>query len=135
MLTVRRGPWAIVNVHAESGGLARESRERGAQLLHMSRLHECDEDRAYVIAGDFNVRAGEDHRLLTEGWVDAWHTCSQAADVEDWTWRKGGHTARYDHIYIRKDCECISMTRLLGVWKHLSDYLEVPGRPASLHIA
>ena len=78
IITVRQGPWATVNVHAESGGLARQSRERGAQLLHMSRLHKCDEDRAYVIAVDFNVRAGGDHcSLLRTGSTHGTHAAKQ----------------------------------------------------------
>ena len=58
LLTARRGPWAFVNVHAESGRRACERDERAAQLLHMSRLHEHDVSRVHVLAGDFNVRAG-----------------------------------------------------------------------------
>ncbi len=40
LLTVRRGPWVFVNVHAESGGKSFERDERACQLDHMSRSHE-----------------------------------------------------------------------------------------------
>ena len=67
MLTVRRGGWAVVNAHAESGGRAAELDHRAKQLAHMSRMHEHEDGQLWVLAGDFNVREGEDHCLRAEG--------------------------------------------------------------------
>ena len=75
LLTVRRGGWAVVNAHAESGGRAAERDHRATQLAYMSRLHELHEHedgQLWVFAGDFNVREGEDHCLRAEGWHDVW---------------------------------------------------------------
>ena len=54
LLTTRRRGWVVVNAHAESGTRVVERDERAAQLLQMSRLHEHDHSRSYVIAGDLN---------------------------------------------------------------------------------
>lgn len=69
MLSVYFGAWAIANVHLESGGHARERDARAAQLQHLSRWHESSakECRRCVIAGDFNLREGEDR-------TSAWYT-------------------------------------------------------------
>ena len=96
LLIVRRGPWAFVNVHAESGGNERDEQcferdERGRQLQHMSRSHERDPDHAYVLAGDFNVRQGEDDCLLSKGWVDAWRELGSRPAPDEWTWKSRGH--------------------------------------------
>ena len=56
MLTARRDGWAIVNVHAESGRHQEERDQRVAQLEYMSRMHERDDDKLWVLAGDFNAR-------------------------------------------------------------------------------
>ena len=40
VLTVRCNGWAVVNVHAESGGTREQQEERMEQLEYMSRMHE-----------------------------------------------------------------------------------------------
>ena len=52
-----------------------------------------------LLAGDFNLRQGEDQVLLDEGWRDS---ACQFVDVErsdDWTWARGEFRARYDRVY------------------------------------
>ena len=129
LLTVRRRGWALVNVHAESGGAERD--ERARQFLHMSRLHEHDQDRTYVLAGDFNAREGEDLCLLSEGWADAWVDARSVRDVEDlqeddWTWRRGPSAMRFDRVYVHargdETVECVSVTRVMDVWDTLTDH-------------
>ena len=127
LLTVRRGPWAIVNVHAESGGHSLDRDERAAQLLHLSRLHESDGRRVHVLAGDFNVRPEEDHCLLSEGWSDAWRQSGHAAAVEEWTWQAGENAARYDRIYMHGSSDalvhCLHLERMAPVWGQLTDHV------------
>ena len=67
LLIARRGAWTVVNAHAESGGRAAELDHRAKQLAHMSRMHEHEDGQLWVLAGDFNVREGEDHCLRAEG--------------------------------------------------------------------
>ena len=127
LLTVRRGPWAFVNVHAESGRRAFERDERAAQLLHMSRLHEHDVSRVHVLAGDFNARPGEDHCLLREGWSDVWERTVVDVDADAWTWRQHANEARYDRVYTH-DTEtaavrCVHVARNLHVWGDLTDHV------------
>ena len=100
LLTVKVGHWILVNVHAESGGSAGERDRRVEQLQHMSRLYESERtvgNKSVVLAGDFNARTGEDHTILSEGWVDAWMT--QSAPVESWTWRQDPFMQRFDRVY------------------------------------
>ena len=40
--------------------------ERVSQVRHMSRLHEVDPEHAFVLAGDLNLRPGEDRALLLQ---------------------------------------------------------------------
>ena len=49
VLTVRRGHWAISNLHAESGGRREERGQRCAQLQYLSRMHELEEMRHSVV--------------------------------------------------------------------------------------
>ena len=48
---------------------------------------------ACFLAGDFNLRQGEDQVLLNEGWRDVGRS-------DDWTWARGEFQARYDRVYI-----------------------------------
>ena len=129
MLTVRSGPWAIVNVHAESGGNSRDRDERATQLLHISRLHEHEGDRVSIIAGDCNAREGDDHCLLAEGWSDQWCTPGREAHAENWTWRAGNNSARYDRIYMHAShaasARCNEITRLTSIWGDLTDHVAI----------
>ena len=40
-------------------------------MQYMSRMHELEEARFSVVAGDLNVREGDDHCMCAEGWRDA----------------------------------------------------------------
>ena len=79
------------NVHAESGGDQADRDQRVKQFEYMSRMHEFEEGRICVLAGDFNAREGEDHCLRTEGWRDI---CEEAMapggrSRVSRTWRRG----------------------------------------------
>ena len=84
MITMRWGGWTVVNTHAESGSGVAERDARESQLLHMSRLHEQENGQVFVLAGDFNFRAGEVLiPLRREGWRDASERPSLRVRVED----------------------------------------------------
>jgi hypothetical protein len=123
-LTVRRKPWAVTNVHAESGGKSVDRDARATQILHMSRIHECADLKVHVLAGDFNIRRGEEHCLLSEGWVDPWDrsTCG-----DEWTWRKDYQSARYDRIYTHDSkiagLQCIRIERIISMWGTSTDHV------------
>ena len=126
LVTTRRGGWTIVNVHAESGSRQQERDARESQLLHMSRSHELEgQGQLCVLAGDFNLRAGEDSALHREGWRDV---CSTPSGGEDWTWCRGSSTARYDRVFIHDAGEgdvvkSVQVRRLSDVWPALSDHV------------
>ena len=118
LITTRRSGWAIFNTHAESGARQAERDARESQLLHMSRSHELEEHgQLCVLAGDFNLRGGEERDLEREGWRDAW---SSPPEVDDWTWCRGSSTARYDRVFLHdagdgESAECAEIRRLTGV--------------------
>ncbi len=130
LLTVRRGCWSVVNVHAESGGHQDERDERAKQISYLSRAHEQDCARNHVLAGDFNLRPGEEHSLHSEDWSDVWLRMSTAVDqvVGDvWTWKAGANAARYDRIYThaasRDEVHCVECSRIAAVWGSLTDHV------------
>ena len=51
------------------------------------------------MAGDFNLRQGEDQVLLDEGWRDSACQFVDAERSDDWTWARGDFRARYDRVY------------------------------------
>ena len=90
----------------------------------MARVPEMRDDaawpRAYVIAGDYNAKEGEDDCITAEGWSDA-------ASDRGWAWRTlhGASSARYDRVYIRgatTRVEVASFEILSEVWGDLSDH-------------
>ena len=98
-LTLTRQGMHFITVHAESGGDAAERDCRALQLQYLARAHESANGGACFLAGDFNLRQGEDQVLLHEGWRDS---ACQFVDVErsdDWTWARGEFRARYDRVY------------------------------------
>ena len=70
--------------------------------------HEGHRNRTCVLAGDFNIREGEDSCLLSAGWrdakfqVDSTRSCGSQ---QEWTWKGRGYTARYDRVYLRSPGE------------------------------
>ena len=98
-LTLTRQRMDFITVHAESGGSAVQRDRRASQLQYLARAHESANGGACFLAGDFNLRQGEDQVLLDEGWRDS---ACQFVDVErsdDWTWARGEFRARYDRVY------------------------------------
>ena len=98
-LTLTRQGMSFITVHAESGGDVAERDNRALQLKYLARAHESADGGACFLAGDFNLRQGEDQVLLDEGWRDS---ACQFVDVErsdDWTWARGNFRARYDRVY------------------------------------
>ena len=142
-LTLRGGPWAIVNVHLESGSVAVLRDERNTQIQHLSRKHELSHAEAYVIVGDWNMREGEEHCMQTEGWRDAWldaPTHCAVPQEEWWTWAGYGCRARYDRVFVhdsddtRVRCASVEILReaVAGLTDHaaLCADLEIAHRPA-----
>jgi len=133
ILTVRRGPWAVMNVHAESGPSKQSCEERVKQLLLMSQSHERDDDdRVQILAGDMNARTGEDQCLYDEGWTDAWWQVMESEDASRgrsaWTWyREGQKVARYDRVYMhssnRFNVKCTQIERLTTVLPEYTDHV------------
>ena len=77
--------------------------ERNTQIQHLSRKHELSPAEAYVIAGDWNMREGEEHCMQTEGWRDAWldaPTHCAVPQEEWWAWAGYGCRARYDRVFV-----------------------------------
>ena len=96
-LTVRRNCWTITNVHLESGGGRSERDNRGEQFLHLSRMYESHDNQTCVVAGDFNVREGEDQCLLREGWRDTMHLATlpgKRQPQQKWTFKWCSYEAR-----------------------------------------
>ena len=132
-LTVRRGNLTVINVHAESG--AEGVDERSKQLRHLSRCHENSSDKIQIIAGDLNMRHGEDHCLLSEGWTDSW---SVSSDVQEWTWQGHGKQGRYDRVYMHNSnaatVSCVLSTRLTSVWGEFTDHVALHTVVRPIHI-
>ena len=92
------------------------------QLQHLARAHESADGGACFLAGDFNLRQGEDQVLLDEGWRDS---ACQFVDVErsdDWTWARGEFRARYDRVYTHA-----GVTKLAHPPESYSNAQGVPG--------
>ena len=124
LLTARRDGWAIVNVHAESGRHQEERDQRVAQLEYMSRVHEREDDKLWILAGDFNAREGEDHCLLSEGWREVG---AEALGLEPWTWRRSQSSARYDRVCIHdgggESVQLVSASAIRTIWGGLTDHV------------
>ena len=127
LLIVQRGPWTFINVHGESGPTAGDRDARNCQLIRMSRLDELDQNHVRVLAGDFNMRDGEEKSLCSEGWVDAWQTPGAERRGDEWTWRRGDSSARFDRVYVHsnmlKQLICERTRRLDQVWSVLTDHV------------
>ena len=98
-LTLTRQGLHFNTVHAESGGDADSRDYRASQLQYLARAHESAGGCPCLLAGDFNLRQGEDQVLQNEGWRDS---ACQFDDVERsdcWTWARGDFRARYDRVY------------------------------------
>ncbi len=78
LIIVRRAGWTLVNVHAESGGDAGARARREHQLRHTSRMPDWCDGGAFVLAGDFNLRGGDDGVFTSQGWSDASVDCGGA---------------------------------------------------------
>ena len=83
----------------------------------------------HVLAGDFNIRDGEEHCLQSAGWTDAW--CEAGNDIvgEEWTWKKGNSSARWDRIYTHSTSDlkvsCSHYARLAEVRHGCTDHVAV----------
>jgi endonuclease/exonuclease/phosphatase family metal-dependent hydrolase len=129
-LTLTRQGMHFINMHAESGGGKVDRDCRASQLQYLARAHECADGGACFLAGDFNLRQGEDQVLLDEGWRDS---ARQLVDVEDgdgWTWARGGLRTRYDRVYThvggREKLDCLRCATLPGyIEAGLSDHKPV----------
>ena len=125
-MKTRRDVWTILNTHAESGSHVLERDARESQMIHLSRSHEHEDgDQLCVIAGDLNLRSGEESALRREGWRDAWQSPQGATG---WTWRRGVNSARYDRVLFHDACdgvsvECKYFARLTAVWPTFTDHV------------
>ena len=87
-LTLTRQGMHFISVHAESGGDLAARDCRASQMQYLARAHERVGGGACLLAGDFNLRQGEDRVLLQEGWRDS---ACQFFDVDgndEWTWSR-----------------------------------------------
>ena len=66
----------------------------------LSTRRESDELHIQVLAGDLNMREGEEQCLLQQGWKDAWTSRTRRNAAEDWTWKKGESSMRFDRCYV-----------------------------------
>ena len=98
-LTLTRQGMDFITVHAESGGNAAQRDRRASQLQYLSRAHESANGGACFLAGDFNLRQGEDQVLLNEGWRDSACEIDDVVERDDWTWEGNKSRARYDRVF------------------------------------
>ena len=99
-LTLTRQGMRFITVHAESGPESVTRDRRALQLQYLARAHERVGGGACLLAGDFNLRPGEDQVLLDEGWRDSAWQLSDAERGVEWTWARCDFRARYDRVYI-----------------------------------
>ena len=99
-LTLTRQGMRFITVHAESGGNVDDIDCRASQLQYLARAHESALGAACFLAGDFNLRPGEDQILLQEGWRDSACELNGVARSDDWTWSREQFRTRYDRVYI-----------------------------------
>ena len=99
-LTLTRQGMHFITVHAESGGNVDDIDCRASQLQYLARAHESADGCACFLAGDFNLRPGEDQILLQEGWRDSACELNGVARSDDWTWSREQFRTRYDRVYI-----------------------------------
>ena len=122
-LTLTRQGMHFITVHAESGGDANARDYRASQLQYLSRAYESAGGGACVLAGDFNLRQGEEQVLIDKGWRDVGRS-------DDWTWALGEFQTRYDRVYIHagvyEKLECLRCMSLPGyIEARLSDHKPV----------
>ena len=99
-LTLTRQGLHFITVHAESGGDADSRDYRASQLQYLARAYESAGGGACVLAGDFNLRQGEDQVLVNEGWRDSACHFDGVEPSDGWTWEGWNFRARYDRVYI-----------------------------------
>ena len=113
-LRLTRQGMHFITVHAESGGGTAERDCRALQLQYLARAHESADGDACFLAGDFNLRRGEDQVLLAEGWLDS---ACQVVDVErgdDWTWARDEFRARYDRVYFHAGVTKLTLLKVIA---------------------
>ena len=124
------GGWEIQNTHLESGAGAavRDAREVKMRQLRDRHGHvSVSEDAVRVLAGDFNLRGGEEGPLQSVGWRDAWQWPA-APPGEDWTWSGHDGQLRFDRVFVHDaqdgaKVERRAIARLSGLWPALSDHV------------
>ena len=84
-LTLTRQGMHIITVHAESGGNAADRDCRASQLQYLAKAHECADGGICFLAGDFNLREGEDQVLLDGGWRDSARQFAGLERDDGWT--------------------------------------------------
>ena len=99
-LSLTRQGLHFITVHAESGGDADSRDYRASQLQYLARAYESVGGGACVLAGDFNLRQGEDQVLVNEGWRDSACHFDGVEPSDGWTWEGWNFRARYDRVYI-----------------------------------
>ena len=120
----------IITVHAESGGNAADRDCRASQLQYLARAHESADGGVCFLAGDFNLRQGEDQVLLDEGWRDSARQFAGVERDDGWTWAHGEFRARYDRVYTHEGehekLDCLRCVTLPGyIEAGLSDHKPV----------
>ena len=99
-LSLTRQGLHFITVHAESGGDADSRDYRASQLQYLARAYESAGGGACVLAGDFNLRPGEDQVLVNEGWRDSACHFDGVEPSNGWTWEGWNFRDRYDRVYI-----------------------------------
>ena len=113
-LTLSRQGMHFITVHAESGGDAANRDCRASQLQYLARAHESADGGVCFLAGDFNLRQGEDQVLLDEGWRDVGRS-------DDWTWARGEFRARYDRVYIHAGVAKLTHLKVIATPKECQE--------------
>ena len=123
------GGWEMQNTHLDSGGCAAARDAREVQMRQLRDRHSpvsVSEDAVLVLAGDFNLRGGEEGPLQSAGWRDAWQWPA-APPSEDWAWSGHDRQLRFDRVFVHDaqdgaKVERRAIARLSGLWPALSDH-------------
>jgi hypothetical protein len=124
-VTVYFGNWSVTNAHAESHDHfhPEQSKEsRASQFEAMARPRDDDHFVCQIVAGDLNMRDGEDGEFRTQGWKEP------RQEAVNWTYKDLLHqfSARYDRVFYRSSHDAsfmpIKMSAVEGVWKYYSDH-------------
>lgn len=115
----------VYNVHLDAGGSAADRAARSGQLQQLTEtIQRLSGDRAFILAGDFNLTRSERTQLaLLEKALGATDVCTAVSCREPW---------RIDRILVRSSA---SIRLLARAWRIDPRFVDARGRHLSDHLA